>query len=243
MIVSHTRCEDSTWSSLSKEVVTSEEQERWASFLSLCVVALLSWSTAPFISLQYFQFYLRYFARLSYVVCAFHFWPKHWDTTMIDLEKWIRLSMIWSITYMFKDDQSNYFWRYHFLRVDHHLYWIQLYKKLGDFSGKGFRNKQVSEIEFFLILTKLRKNTSYPTGTYTWTDPIYLKRRLDLMLHHLPDTLRTNHEDWRRNVATNNKMIHHGTDPSSRQEVWWWQKELVRRGVSTTGCEISRGDL
>ena len=28
---------------------------------------------------------------------------------------------------------------------------------LGDFPGKGFRNKQVSEIEFFLILPKLRK--------------------------------------------------------------------------------------
>ena len=40
-----------TWSSLSKEVVTREEQERWASFLNLCV-ALPSCSTAPFISLQ-----------------------------------------------------------------------------------------------------------------------------------------------------------------------------------------------
>ena len=39
-----------TWSSLSNEVVTKEEQERWASILSLCV-ALPSWSTAPFISL------------------------------------------------------------------------------------------------------------------------------------------------------------------------------------------------
>ena len=28
---------------------------------------------------------------------------------------------------------------------------------MGDFFGKGFRNKQVSEIEFFLILPKLRK--------------------------------------------------------------------------------------
>ena len=40
-----------TWSSFSKEVVTKEEQERWASFLSLCA-ALPSCSTAPFISLQ-----------------------------------------------------------------------------------------------------------------------------------------------------------------------------------------------
>ena len=141
MSVSHTRCEDSTWSSLSKEVVTSEEQERWASFLSLCVVALLSWSTAPFISLQYFQFYLRYFARLSYVVCAFHFWPKYWGNTMIDLKKWIRLSMIWSITNMFKDYQSNYLCRYHFLRVrvDNRLLCIQLYQQQPHFLWLSWR--------------------------------------------------------------------------------------------------------
>ena len=113
----------------------------------------------------------------------------------------------------------------------------------GRFSKKWYPKQTSFVYRIFLNSSKVKKNTSYPTGTYTWTDPIYLKRRLDLMLHHLPDTLRTNHEDWRRNVATNNKMIHHGTDPSSRQEVWWWQKELVRRGVSTTGCEISRGDL
>ena len=52
---------------------------------------------------------------------------------MIDLKKWIRLSMIWSITSMLKDYQSNYLCRYHFLRVDNRLLCIQLYQKQPHF--------------------------------------------------------------------------------------------------------------
>ena len=53
--------------------------------------------------------------------------------------------------------------------------------KFGRFSKKWYPKQTSFGYRIFLNSSKVKKNTSYPTGTYTWTDPIYLKRRLDLI--------------------------------------------------------------
>ena len=52
----------------------------------------------------------------------------------------------------------------------------------GRFSKKWYPKQTSFEYRIFLNSFKVKKNTSsYPTGTYTWTDQIYLKRRFDLI--------------------------------------------------------------